>query len=177
MRVYDLDSETGSIYTSPQNFGLFADYSLAAILCYRLVESKRVPFLREQVQSIVKEFQQFEIPHSNLWYPAHQGLCDEILGDVVIYSGESGAIEHYDAAFKIYENTENHLGWQSEFEFDFLIQPPVSLADQVGVELTQRKREEVTRTDLCSRISWKKEYLSEIIRDTLAQGEIKRGIF
>ncbi|QLG60267.1 hypothetical protein [Halorarum salinum] len=170
------DSEHDQYMSAPE-FGQSVTYALGSILCYRLSGDQRSTYVATRANAAIREISTSELASSSAWGTAHEGLCEELLGDVATFMDNDDPIEHYRRAKSVYETVENDIGWQAEVEFGVTIIPLLELSEFLGCSMDDAKRERIRDVSLLERIKWKTEECENLISKTLEHGELGEKIF
>lgn len=85
-------------------------------------------------------------------------------------AGLDGYKKSYERAAELYRGTSNPIGWQSESEFEFFMQPLVKFAHSVNYGLDDETEEAIRRRSLMDRIIYKRDHYPEIIEQVLQAG-------
>lgn len=147
-------------------FGLRA--LLLAALCYRMSESPdRAVNRSKQGILLVEDLRDNEPIFERT---PHQAWCYEAVGDLRLFGDLEGYDDAYAEAECGYEGTDNPIQWQSEYEFEFLIQPLIRLAESVGHDLSDETAEAIRRRSLTERIAYKQREYPDIVAAVLEAG-------
>lgn len=155
-------------YPNVSSFGWGLRELLLATLCYRLDGNEgRARNRAQQGVIIVEDVQQYEELFQN---DPRQGWCHEVIGDFRLVAGLAGYDESYKKGAALYQGIENPIGWQSESEFEFFMQPLVMFANSVDYGLDDETESAIRRRSLTDRIAYKRDHYPKIVEQVVRAG-------
>lgn len=144
---------------------------LLAALCYRLAGAEeRAENRCRQGVLVARDLIDNEGDFGGAWQPPHVGFCYEIIGDLQLFGELGGHQEAYENALDYYEDVDNHLGWQSEPEFEDAILLFLNLAEEIGYGIDAE--DAVRYESLIERIQHKQTHYPNIVETVLERGEL-----
>ena len=139
---------------------------LSAVVCYRLGdEIGRAKNRAEQGVLVATDIREYVVAHE-----PQRGLMEEYIGDFRLLSGQEGFDDAYQAAQAVYAETENHIGWQAEPEFELNMTVFLELARAANHSIGREKEESIRAESLVERIKYKQEYFPAILKEVIIAG-------
>lgn len=99
-----------------------------------------------------------------------RGLMYEYIGDFRVIGNLEGWRVAYDTASDYYAECRNPIQWQAEPEFELNISFLLDLAEEGGIAVSRKQKNEISAESLTKRIAYKRENFPTIVDQFLPSG-------
>lgn len=96
-------------------------------------------------------------------YAPQKGLMNEYIGDYRLIGDLGNHEAAYENARTIYEETDNHIGWQAEPEFELNMTFFLELAKSADVDIDRTTKASIKAESLVDRIEFKRDRFPAIL--------------
>lgn len=173
----DIPGEEHGTLLSPKQLGSAIRVLLASSLSYRLAgEIDRCRNRAKLGLLIVDDVLDYEELFQDTEDNPRYGLGHEMKGDLKLVADLDSFESEYEIAARSYREADSQFGWQSEPEFDWIIQPLLEFADSVGHNIDETTREQISVFSLSERIQYKIEHYEDIIDAVIEDGNWESNV-